>query len=83
MAVFVGPLRGSALAAPPINAKKPSGVAYLPGDWLGRNGFGSLLAGVLGFVMADGSVRFLSENMALGLYRVLAMLTGSEIVGAF
>jgi hypothetical protein len=33
--------------------------------------------------MADGSVRFLSENMALGLYRALATLRGGEVAGEF
>ena len=72
-----------ALAALPINAKRPNGAAYTPGDWLGRNGFRSRHTGGSQFALADGSVRFLSENMALGLYRALATVAGSEVVGEF
>jgi prepilin-type N-terminal cleavage/methylation domain-containing protein/prepilin-type processing-associated H-X9-DG protein len=70
-------------AALPINAKRPNGVPYLPGDWLGRNGFRSRHTGGAQFAMADGGVRFLSENLALGLYRALATVSGQELVGEY
>jgi len=72
-----------ALAAMPINAKRPNGVPYAPGDWMGQNGFHSRHVGGAQFAFADGSIRFLSENMALGLYRALATVRGAEPVGEF
>lgn len=67
-----------ALAAMPINAKRPNGTPYAPTDWTGKNGFHSRHTGGAQFALADGSVRFLSENMALGLYRALATVAGGE-----
>jgi len=76
-------VEASATAAIPINARRPNGAFYAPGDWEGRNGFRSRHTGGSQFALADGSTRFLSENMALGLYRALATLAGNEIVGEF
>jgi prepilin-type N-terminal cleavage/methylation domain-containing protein len=45
--------------------------------------FGSYHVGGAHFVMGDGSVRFLSENMDLKLYQALATIKGSEPVGEF
>jgi prepilin-type processing-associated H-X9-DG protein len=67
----------------PINAKRPDGTPYPPGDWQGQNGFHSRHTGGAHFGLADGSVRFLSENMALGLFRALATVRGREPVGEF
>ena len=72
-----------AIAAMPINAKHPNGVPYAPNDWQGANGFRSWHAGGAQFALADGSVRFLSENMALGLYHALATVGGQELVGDY
>lgn len=72
-----------AVASFPINAKRPNGVPYAAGDWQGRNGFRSRHVGGAQFGHADGSVRFLSENMALGLYRALATVGGLEVVGEY
>lgn len=77
------PVEACAVANVPINAKRPDGTPYANGDWLGQNGFRSRHAGGAHFAMADGSVRFLSENMALGLYRALATLQGGEVAGDF
>lgn len=72
-----------AIAAMPINAKRPNGTPYPSGDWMGQNGFHSRHVGGAQFAFADGSVRFLSENMALGLYRALATVAGGEPVSEF
>lgn len=72
-----------AIAAMPINAKRPNGTPYAFGDWQGRNGFRSRHVGGAQFALADGTVKFLSENMALGLYRALATVRGNEVVGEF
>lgn len=45
--------------------------------------FGSYHIGGAQFVMGDGSVRFLSENMDLGTLQSLASISGGEIVGEF
>jgi len=45
--------------------------------------FGSYHVGGAHFAMADGSVRFLSENMDLTLYQSLATIKGGEVVGEF
>lgn len=45
--------------------------------------FGSYHVGGAQFALADGSVRFLSENLDLGLYQSLASISGGEVVGEF
>ena len=72
-----------AIAAMPINARSPSGAPYASGDWQHRTGFDSRHTGGANFALADGSVRFLSDSMALGLYRALATIAGKEPVGDF
>ncbi|HET6425493.1 MAG TPA: DUF1559 domain-containing protein, partial [Planctomycetaceae bacterium] len=69
-----------AIANFPINARRPNGTPYAPTDWQGRNGFRSQHIGGAHFCMADGSVKFLGENIALGLYRALATIKGGEVV---
>jgi prepilin-type N-terminal cleavage/methylation domain-containing protein/prepilin-type processing-associated H-X9-DG protein len=70
-----------AVANFPINAKRPNGTPYASNDWQGRNGFRSRHTGGAHFTLADGSVRFLSENMALGLFRASATIRGGEVLG--
>lgn len=45
--------------------------------------FGSYHVGGAQFALADGSVRFLSENMDLRTYQSLATRQGGEVVGEF
>ena len=45
--------------------------------------FGSWHVGGAHFTMADGSVKFISENVDLQLYRKLATRAGGEVVGEF
>lgn len=70
-----------AVANFPIDARRPNGAPYASGDWQGQNGFHSRHVGGAHFALADGSARFHSENMALGLYRALATLRGGEALG--
>ncbi len=72
-----------AIAAMPINTRSPSGAPYASGDWHHRTGFSSRHPGGANFALADGSARFLSDSMALGLYRALATVGGKEPVGEF
>ena len=46
-------------------------------------GVGSWHVGGAHFTMADGTVRFISENVDLQLYRRLATRGGGEVVGEF
>ena len=45
--------------------------------------FGSYHIGGAQFVMGDGSVRFLSENMSLGILQALATRGNGEVVGDY
>jgi prepilin-type N-terminal cleavage/methylation domain-containing protein/prepilin-type processing-associated H-X9-DG protein len=64
--------------AVPPNAVEPDGSEFPPDDWIDRHGFKSKHPGGLQFAMADGSVRFISETIPLGLYRALATCAGGE-----
>jgi prepilin-type N-terminal cleavage/methylation domain-containing protein/prepilin-type processing-associated H-X9-DG protein len=70
-----------ASAGIPINARNPNGTAYAKNDWQNKNGFRSQHPGGAHFAFADGSVKFLSNHLALGIYRALATINGKEYVG--
>lgn len=71
----------AATAAVPINTYSPKSPASLP--WDQRWSFASAHTGGCHFLMADGAVRFLSQNMSLQTYYALASIDGSEAVGEF
>jgi prepilin-type processing-associated H-X9-DG protein len=52
-------------------------------DWENNSGFMSRHTGGGSFAMADGSVRFVSDNIDLRVYRSLATVQGHEIIGEF
>ena len=54
-------------------------TAITTGDWGNNYSFASLHTGGGHFTMADGSVRFVSENIDLSLYRDLASINGNEL----
>lgn len=64
------------------NATQPSGAEYTPGDWPNNYSFRSRHFGGLNFAFADGSVRFISNDIALQHYRDLASIKGGEAVSA-
>lgn len=71
----------TATCAVPINTYKsnsPTGTA-----WDVRWSFASQHVGGCHFVMCDGAVRFLSENISLTTYRQLATIDGGEVLGEF
>jgi len=46
-------------------------------------GFGSLHVGGCHFLMADGAVRFISENVDMNTYRALSRISDGSVVGDF
>lgn len=66
----------------PLNYYHPPGK-YTGGDW-GRNyNFASEHIGGAQFGLADGSVRFISENIDYQTYRGLGSISGGETIGEF
>ena len=55
------------------------------GDWLGSNmmSSSSLHAGGVNIAMADGAVRFVSENIAYNIWTAIGTRNGAEVVGEF
>jgi prepilin-type N-terminal cleavage/methylation domain-containing protein len=74
------PVESCAVANFPINARRPDGTPYAAGDWQGRNGFKSRHPGGAQFAVSDRSVRFLSENIDLGVQRAAATIQGHEVL---
>jgi len=58
-------------------------LAACADDWPNNYSFKSMHTGGGQFTMADGAVKFISENIDLALYRSLASLDGGETVGEF
>jgi len=71
----------TATAAIPLNrsAKLPPA----PGDWPNNFGFNSMHVGGGHFALLDGSARFVSENIDLGLYRSAGTVSSGEVMGEF
>ena len=63
----------------PINSRRNPTIAGV----LMEMSFGSYHIGGAMFGMADGSVRFLSENMSMKVYQGLGSIKGGEIPGEF
>lgn len=53
------------------------------GDWPNNYAFASRHAGGGHFTMGDASVRFISENINLAIYRGLATISAAEVLGEF
>ncbi len=64
----------------PPNVRRPSGGDYEPGDWPNTWSFRSRHPGGLQFAFVDGSVHFVHDGIALGVYRALATISGREAV---
>jgi prepilin-type processing-associated H-X9-DG protein len=60
----------------PLNAKVDSNTGLMF-NWLP---FGSFHSGGANFMLADGSVTFISDSITLDLYRKLATVNGGEPV---
>ncbi|MCA9056206.1 MAG: DUF1559 domain-containing protein [Planctomycetaceae bacterium] len=72
------PVEACAVANFPINARRPDGTPYASGDWQGQNGFKSRHPGGAQFAISDRAVRFISENVDLGVQRAAATVSGKE-----
>jgi len=64
----------------PPNARQASGQELAKNDWANRHGFKSRHPTGVQFAMCDGSVRFVSDIIPLGLYRALATTNSGETV---
>jgi prepilin-type N-terminal cleavage/methylation domain-containing protein len=64
----------------PNNNKRPNGTSFAASDWPNLYSFRSWHAGGLQFALADGSVHFVHEGIALPTYRALATIQGGEVV---
>lgn len=71
----------TASAAVPINTYKSSSPSSVP--WDVRWSFSSQHVGGAHFLMGDGAVRFISENISLTTFRNLATINGGEVIGEF
>lgn len=71
----------TATCAIPLNAllRRPLN----PGDWPNNYAFASRHVGGGHFTMADGSARFISENIDLRVYRGVATISSGEQLGNF
>ncbi len=71
----------TANCAEPLNAllKRPVNV----GDWPNNYSFASKHVGGGNFMFADGSVRFISENINIATYRALATISSQEVTGDY
>jgi prepilin-type N-terminal cleavage/methylation domain-containing protein len=72
----------TATAAVPLNHYyRNTGITA--GDWPNNYSFASQHVGGGHFLMGDGTVKFVSENIDLQLYRNLATIDGGEVLGEF
>ena len=68
-------------AIPPNVMKHPDGTPYdRVSDWAELYSFRSRHGSGLNFAFADGSVRFISQEIPLPIYRALATIAGGEVV---
>ena len=68
--------------AVPPNVKKPDGTEYNPLFWHYTWSFRSAHLGGLHFAFADGSVRWIRNDIDMSIYRGLATIRGNERVAA-
>jgi hypothetical protein len=78
---WYNPNASTATCAIPLNAllKRPINTA----DWPNNYSFASKHVGGGHFTMADGSSRFVSENIDINVYRAIATISGNEIISDY
>lgn len=62
------------------NAPSMTGLTFLASDWPDNYSFHSAHMGGLQFAFADGTIRFISNSIAIATYRGLATRNGNEAV---
>jgi len=77
------PLNQPALCGAGAGLGKAQALAACHTDWPNNYSFTSEHVGGGQFLMADGAVRFVSENIDLDTYRGLGTIDGGETIGAF
>jgi len=77
------PLNAAPVCATTPGLSKDQWLTNCAGDWNNNYSFYSRHVGGGQFTLGDGSVRFVSENIDLTLYRSLATVGGGEVVGEF
>ncbi|MCA9035264.1 MAG: DUF1559 domain-containing protein [Planctomycetaceae bacterium] len=77
------PLNAPGVCAGAANVTKDQGLVNCAGDWPNNYSFKSQHVGGGQFALCDGSVKFISENIDLNLYRSIATIAGGETVGEF
>jgi hypothetical protein len=64
----------------PPNANNTNGQPFATNDWGNNYSFHSNHSGGVQFAMADGTVRFISNSIAIATYRALSTRAGGEVV---
>jgi prepilin-type N-terminal cleavage/methylation domain-containing protein/prepilin-type processing-associated H-X9-DG protein len=64
----------------PPNARRLDGTFYARGDWTNVFGFKSQHTGGVNAGFADGSVRFVNENIDIVTWRAVGSVAGGEVV---
>lgn len=77
------PLNAPAICAATPGVSQDILLTQCAGDWPNNYSFYSQHTGGGHFLMCDGAVKFVSQNIDLSLYRGLATLGGGETVGDF
>jgi hypothetical protein len=72
----------TATAAIPLNYYQIN-KGITPDDWPNNYSFASMHVGGGHFLMGDGTVRFISDNISLATYRALSSIDGGEVLGEF
>jgi prepilin-type N-terminal cleavage/methylation domain-containing protein len=79
---WVHPSESTLTGALPLNhGLGANGQPANPSDFANNMGFKSRHAGGVQFVCADGSVRFVANNIGLVTYRALCTIDGGEVAG--
>jgi prepilin-type N-terminal cleavage/methylation domain-containing protein/prepilin-type processing-associated H-X9-DG protein len=73
-------LHATGTCAIPLNVETVTGIMAPSSDCANTAGFRSLHSGGANFCLADGSVRFINNDIDLGVYRALATRAGGELV---
>lgn len=79
---WMNPAESTATVGMPMGVYTPASTAAAI-TYLDRFGFTSPHVGGVHFLLCDGTVRFLSQNINIGTYRALGSVAGGEVLGEF